>query len=211
MCAVDSNRGRTRRLEAHVDVGIKLRDSRPAPNQQHAGECDFQTTTVWRIQLRWRPPVGSTPPDAHHAHHAHPGRRRCRSGRRRTPKSWVARMLDRPACEMVASGSTQPHAPDYPNHTTGTDLDFLRNKPLEAVPPAVANNALGRRSNRFGYEIEATRHELDEKMPALGASHLFTVTSRATRPFVPTSHAPLRPDPVFRESEPAAHPAAAQN
>jgi hypothetical protein len=81
----------------------------------------------------------------------------------------VARMLDRPACEMVASGSTQPHAPDYPNHTTGTDLDFLRNKPLEAtieaVPPAVANNALGRRSNRFGYEIEATRHERDEKCP----------------------------------------------
>jgi hypothetical protein len=71
-------------------------------------------------------------------------------------------MLDYSASEMVASGSSQPHAPDYPNDTPGTDLGFVRNKPLEATteqyPPAVANSALGHSSNRFGYEIEATRH-----------------------------------------------------
>jgi 3' terminal RNA ribose 2'-O-methyltransferase Hen1 len=33
----------------------------------------------------------------------------------------------------------------------------------------------------LGYEIEATRHELDESMPQLGPSRLFTVTLRATR------------------------------
>ncbi len=33
----------------------------------------------------------------------------------------------------------------------------------------------------LGYEVEATRHELDERMPALGPSRLFTVTLRATR------------------------------
>ena len=32
----------------------------------------------------------------------------------------------------------------------------------------------------LGYEVEATRHELDERMPALGPSRLFTVTLRAT-------------------------------
>jgi hypothetical protein len=68
----------------------------------------------------------------------------------------------------------------------GSDLGFLRNTPLEA-----------------------TVHEVEEKMPVLGASHLVTEL-RAMRPFVRTSHAPLRPDPVFRESEAAAHPAAAQ-
>jgi 3' terminal RNA ribose 2'-O-methyltransferase Hen1 len=31
----------------------------------------------------------------------------------------------------------------------------------------------------LGYEVEATRHELDESLPALGASRLFTVTLRA--------------------------------
>lgn len=33
----------------------------------------------------------------------------------------------------------------------------------------------------LGYAVEATRHELDERMPALGPSRLFTVTLRATR------------------------------
>jgi 3' terminal RNA ribose 2'-O-methyltransferase Hen1 len=33
----------------------------------------------------------------------------------------------------------------------------------------------------LGYEVEATRHDLDETLPALGASRLFTVTLRATR------------------------------
>jgi 3' terminal RNA ribose 2'-O-methyltransferase Hen1 len=32
----------------------------------------------------------------------------------------------------------------------------------------------------LGYEVEATRHELDERMPALGGSRLFTVTLRAS-------------------------------
>jgi 3' terminal RNA ribose 2'-O-methyltransferase Hen1 len=32
----------------------------------------------------------------------------------------------------------------------------------------------------LGYEVEATRHELDQLMPALGSSRLFTVTLRAT-------------------------------
>jgi 3' terminal RNA ribose 2'-O-methyltransferase Hen1 len=34
----------------------------------------------------------------------------------------------------------------------------------------------------LGYVVEATGHELDEHMPALGPSRLFTVTLRATRP-----------------------------
>jgi 3' terminal RNA ribose 2'-O-methyltransferase Hen1 len=33
----------------------------------------------------------------------------------------------------------------------------------------------------LGYVVEAARHELDENMPALGSSRLFTVTLRATR------------------------------
>lgn len=33
----------------------------------------------------------------------------------------------------------------------------------------------------LGYEVEAPQHPLDEKMPALGPSRLFTVTLRATR------------------------------
>jgi 3' terminal RNA ribose 2'-O-methyltransferase Hen1 len=33
----------------------------------------------------------------------------------------------------------------------------------------------------LGYAVDATRHELDERMPALGPSRLFTVTLRATR------------------------------
>ena len=33
----------------------------------------------------------------------------------------------------------------------------------------------------LGYEIEATRHELDEQMPMLGSSRLFSVTLRAKR------------------------------
>ena len=32
----------------------------------------------------------------------------------------------------------------------------------------------------LGYQVEAARHELDERMPALGSSRLFTVTLRAT-------------------------------
>jgi hypothetical protein len=46
-------------------------------------------------------------------------------------------MLDYPASEMVPSGSSQPHAPDYPNDTPGTDLGFVRNKPLEVTTEAV--------------------------------------------------------------------------
>jgi 3' terminal RNA ribose 2'-O-methyltransferase Hen1 len=57
--------------------------------------------------------------------------------------------------------------------------------PLEARLPAVPC----RGSERFlrelfeplGYEVEATRHPLDEQMPVLGDSRLFTVTLRATR------------------------------
>ena len=33
----------------------------------------------------------------------------------------------------------------------------------------------------LGYTVQATRHELDENMPALGPSRLFTITLRATR------------------------------
>jgi hypothetical protein len=41
----------------------------------------------------------------------------------------VAGILDSAANEMVASGSTQRHAPDYPNHTPGADPGVLQNKP----------------------------------------------------------------------------------
>src|SRR5262245_22085859 len=40
-------------------------------------------------------------------------------------------MLDYPTHEMVASGSRQPHAPDYPNPIPGTELNFPRITRLE--------------------------------------------------------------------------------
>jgi 3' terminal RNA ribose 2'-O-methyltransferase Hen1 len=57
--------------------------------------------------------------------------------------------------------------------------------PLEArlstVPCRGGEAFLRQLFEPLGYEVEATRHELDETMPALGPSRLFTVTLRATR------------------------------
>ncbi len=53
---------------------------------------------------------------------------------------------------------------------------------IAAVPCRGGEQFLRALFEPLGYEVEATPHELDEKMPALGASRLFTVTLGATRP-----------------------------
>ena len=56
--------------------------------------------------------------------------------------------------------------------------------PLEArlstVPCRGGEAFLRQLFEPLGYEVDATRHELDETMPALGPSRLFTITLRAT-------------------------------
>jgi 3' terminal RNA ribose 2'-O-methyltransferase Hen1 len=52
---------------------------------------------------------------------------------------------------------------------------------LAAVPCRGGEMFLRGLFEPLGYSVEATRHELDERMPALGPSRLFTVTLRATR------------------------------
>jgi 3' terminal RNA ribose 2'-O-methyltransferase Hen1 len=52
---------------------------------------------------------------------------------------------------------------------------------LAAVPCRGGEVFLRALFEPLGYTVEATRHELDESMPALGPSRLFTVTLRATR------------------------------
>ena len=52
---------------------------------------------------------------------------------------------------------------------------------LAAVPCRGGEAFLRALFEPLGYTVEATRHELDESMPALGPSRLFTVTLRATR------------------------------
>ena len=50
---------------------------------------------------------------------------------------------------------------------------------LAAVPCRGGEVFLRALFEPLGYEVEATRHDLDERMPALGSSRLFTVTLRA--------------------------------
>jgi 3' terminal RNA ribose 2'-O-methyltransferase Hen1 len=52
---------------------------------------------------------------------------------------------------------------------------------IAAVPCRGGETFLRALFEPLGYEVEATRHELDDSMPALGPSRLFTVTLRATR------------------------------
>src|SRR5712691_278152 len=52
---------------------------------------------------------------------------------------------------------------------------------LAAVPCRGGEAFLRGLFEPLGYGVEATRHELDESMPILGPSRLFTVTLRATR------------------------------
>lgn len=52
---------------------------------------------------------------------------------------------------------------------------------LAAVPCRGGDTFLKALFEPLGYNVEATRHDLDESMPALGASRLFTVTLRARR------------------------------
>lgn len=52
---------------------------------------------------------------------------------------------------------------------------------LAAVPCRGGEVFLRELFEPLGYTVEATRHELDETMPELGPSRLFTVTLRATR------------------------------
>ena len=123
-------------------------------------------------------PGQRTPPD-------HRGRPEERS-RPRPTRAWsprAPRMLDYPACEMVASGPSRTHAPDYPSHTPGT---------ISASRGTSHSRRQSRRSFRGGETCsralfeplwirdQATRHELDEKLHTVGASRLSTVTSRAT-------------------------------
>jgi 3' terminal RNA ribose 2'-O-methyltransferase Hen1 len=51
---------------------------------------------------------------------------------------------------------------------------------LAAVPCRGGDVFLRALFEPLGYEVESTRHDLDERMPALGPSRLFTVTLRAT-------------------------------
>jgi len=52
---------------------------------------------------------------------------------------------------------------------------------LAAVPCRGGDAFLRSLFEPLGYTVDAVRHELDERMPALGPSRLFTVTLRATR------------------------------
>jgi len=52
---------------------------------------------------------------------------------------------------------------------------------LAAVPCRGGDGFLRALFEPLGYQVEATRHALDESMPLLGPSRLFTVTLRATR------------------------------
>ena len=52
---------------------------------------------------------------------------------------------------------------------------------IAAVPCRGGEGFLRALFEPLGYEVEANRHELDESMPALGPSRLFTVTLRSTR------------------------------
>jgi 3' terminal RNA ribose 2'-O-methyltransferase Hen1 len=63
-----------------------------------------------------------------------------------------------------------------------TNLALPLEARIAAVPCRGGEPFLRALFEPLGYEVDATRHELDEKMPALGASRLFTVTVRATRP-----------------------------
>ncbi len=52
---------------------------------------------------------------------------------------------------------------------------------LAALPCRGGELFLRRLFEPLGYEVDAVRHPLDEQMPALGPSRIFTVTLRATR------------------------------
>lgn len=52
---------------------------------------------------------------------------------------------------------------------------------IAAVPCRGGEGFLRALFEPLGYEVEATRHELDESMPALGPSRVFSVTLRSTR------------------------------
>jgi 3' terminal RNA ribose 2'-O-methyltransferase Hen1 len=52
---------------------------------------------------------------------------------------------------------------------------------LAALPCRGGEVFLRRLFEPLGYDVDAVRHPLDEQMPALGASRIFTVTLRATR------------------------------
>jgi 3' terminal RNA ribose 2'-O-methyltransferase Hen1 len=64
-------------------------------------------------------------------------------------------------------------------------LTFLVHRSLSkrvaALPCRGGEVFLRRLFEPLGYEVEAVRHPLDEQMPALGPSRIFTVTLRATR------------------------------
>lgn len=53
---------------------------------------------------------------------------------------------------------------------------------LAALPCRGGEQVLRRLFEPLGYDVEAVRHPLDEQMPSLGPSRVFTVTLRATRP-----------------------------
>ncbi|HEX6464964.1 MAG TPA: 3' terminal RNA ribose 2'-O-methyltransferase Hen1 [Vicinamibacterales bacterium] len=53
---------------------------------------------------------------------------------------------------------------------------------LAALPCRGGEQFLRRLFEPLGYDVKAVRHPLDEQMPSLGPSRIFTVTLRATRP-----------------------------
>lgn len=74
-----------------------------------------------------------------------------------------------------ALGGRCERKPDLP----GTPLPLEVR--LAAVPCRGGEPFLRRLFEPLGYTVEATRHPLDEQMPLLGPSRIFTVTLRATR------------------------------
>ena len=61
------------------------------------------------------------------------------------------------------------------------DVPLSLEAQLAAIPCRGGEEFLRRLFEPLGYEVDAVRHALDEQMPMLGASRVFTVTLRATR------------------------------
>ena len=108
----------------------------------------------------------------------------------------------------------QPHAPDHRASHTGRSPIPASCCTSHSRRRLRRSAAAGWRAVRWalfeppGYAVQATRHELDENMPALGASRLFTSTLRATRPLVRTSTHLYVLDPCCREPSTARRAAA---
>ena len=99
----------------------------------------------------------------------------------RTSTSTTGRTSHRRCSRLCfRAGSTPPWPVDASGNPTAASELPLEAR-LAAVPCRGGEAFLRALFEPLGYTVEATRHELDESMPALGPSRLFTVTLRATR------------------------------